>query len=101
MLRRPIEFTQYACKDYQDLLDLRGINCSMSRRGNCWDNAVVESFFATLKLELVYRCVFRTRAEARMAIFEYIEAFYNRKRIHSYLGYLSPADFEKAMEHAA
>ncbi len=93
--------SQYACKDYQALLDLRGITCSMSRRGNCWDNAVVESFFATLKLELVYLCVFKTRAEARMAIFEYIEAFYNRKRRHSYLGYLSPADFEKAMGHAA
>ena len=93
--------SQYACKDYQDLLALRGVTCSMSRRGNCWDNAVVESFFATLKLELVYLCVFNTRAEARMAIFEYVEAFYNRKRRHSYLGYLSPADFEKAMEHAA
>jgi transposase InsO family protein len=93
--------SQYACKDYQDLLDLRGITCSMSRRGNCWDNAVAESFFATLKLELVYLCVFRTRAEARMEIFDYIEAFYNRKRRHSYLGYLSPADFEKATEHAA
>ncbi len=64
--------SQYACKDYQDLLDLRGITCSMSRRGNCWDNAVVESFFATLKLGLVYLCVFKTRTEARMAIFEYI-----------------------------
>jgi len=89
--------SQYACKGYQDLLALRGITCSMSRRGNCWDNAVVESFFATLKLELVYLSVFTTRAEARAAIFEYIEAFYNRKRRHSYLGYLSPADFEKAM----
>jgi len=93
--------SQYACKDYQDLLDLRGITCSMSRRGNCWDNAVVESFFATLKLELVYLCVFRTRAEARIEIFKYIETFYNRMRRHSYLGYLSPADFEKAMEPAA
>jgi transposase InsO family protein len=93
--------SQYACKDYQDLLDLRGITCSMSRRGNCWDNAVVESFFATLKLELVYLCVFSTRSEARTEIFEYIETFYNRKRRHSYLGYLSPADFEKAMELAA
>jgi putative transposase len=93
--------SQYACKDYQDLLDLRGITCSMSRRGNCWDNAVVESFFATLKLELVYLCAFRTRTEARMAIFEYIEAFYNRKRRHSYLGYRSPADFEHAMTPAA
>jgi putative transposase len=64
-------------------------------------NAVVESFFATLKLELVYLCVFSTRSEARTEIFEYIETFYNRKRRHSYLGYLSPADFEKAMELAA
>ncbi len=93
--------SQYACKGYQELLDLRGITCSMSRRGNCWDNAVVESFFSTLKLELVYLCVFRTRAEARAAIFEYVEAFYNRKRRHSYLGYLSPIDFENAMCYAA
>ncbi len=93
--------SQYACKDYQDLLEMRGITCSMSRRGNCWDNAVVESFFATLKLELVYLCVFKTRAEARAAIFEYIEAFYNRKRRHSYLGYLSPVDFEATMGDAA
>jgi transposase InsO family protein len=93
--------SQYACKDYQDLLNMRGITCSMSRRGDCWDNAVVESFFATLKLELVYLCVFKTRAEARAAIFEYIESFYNRTRRHSFLGYLSPADFEEAMGHAA
>jgi len=93
--------SQYACKGYQELLDLRGITCSMSRRGDCWDNAVAESFFATLKLELVYLCVFRTRAEARAAIFDYIEAFYNRKRRHSYLGYLSPIDFENAMGYAA
>ncbi len=100
-LRRSLESAQYACKGYQELLDLRGITCSMSRRGNCWDNAVVESFFSTLKLELVYLCVFRTRAEARAAIFEYVEAFYNRKRRHSYLGYLSPIDFENAMGYAA
>jgi transposase InsO family protein len=93
--------SQYACKAYQELLDLRGIICSMSRRGDCWDNAVVESFFSTLKLELVYLCVFKTRAEARAAIFEYIEAFYNRKRRHSSLGYLSPVDFEETMEYAA
>ncbi len=93
--------SQYACKGYQELLDLRGITCSMSRRGNCWDNAVVESFFSTLKLELVYLCVFRTRVEARAAIFEYIEAFYNRKRIHSHLGYLNPIDFENEMGCAA
>jgi putative transposase len=93
--------SQYACKTYQDLLDLRGITCSMSRRGDCWDNAVVESFFSTLKLELVYLRVFRTRAEARAAIFEYIEVFYNRLRRHSFLGYVSPEAFEQLAEEAA
>jgi putative transposase len=68
----------------------------MSRKGNCWDNAVAESFFSTLKLELVYRTSFATRQEARAAIFEYIEVFYNRLRRHSTLGYLSPVDYERA-----
>jgi transposase InsO family protein len=93
--------SQYACKAYQELLDLRGITCSMSRRGNCWDNAVVESFFSTLKLELVYLCVFKTRVEARAAIFEYIEVFYNRLRRHSSLDYVSPEAFERTAEDAA
>ena len=66
----------------------------MSRRGNCWDNAPVESFFATLKTELVYHRRYRTRAEARSEIFEYVEAWYNRKRLHSSLGYLSPVEYE-------
>ena len=66
----------------------------MSRRGNCWDNAVVESFFATLKVKLVYESVFVTREQARTEIFEYIELFYNRWRRHSYLGYVSPVDDE-------
>jgi putative transposase len=66
----------------------------MSRRANCWDNAVAESFFATLKRELAYRTKWRTRAEAKSEVFEYIEVFYNRKRRHSALGYLSPVDFE-------
>lgn len=87
--------TQYTSGDFQKVLDARGIACSMSRRGNCWDNAVVESFFATLKLELIFRRTFRTRAEARRAIFHYIEVFYNRQRRHSYLGYLSPVAFEE------
>ena len=73
----------------------------MSRRGDCWDNAVAESFFATLKLELIHRQSFRTREEARLAIFEYIEVFYNLKRRHSYLGYMSPAEFERVVEIAA
>ena len=66
----------------------------MSRKGNCWDNAVAESFFATLKTELVYTRRFATRAEAREAIFEYIEVFYNRRRRHSSIGYVSPVEFE-------
>jgi putative transposase len=74
----------------------RGIECSMSRKGNCWDNAVVESFFSSLKQELVYRTDFATRQQARSALFEYIEVFYNRQRRHSTLGYVSPVDFENA-----
>jgi len=85
---------QYASADYQRALRQRGLVCSMSRKGDCWDNAVAESFFATLKIELVHRTRFTTRAQARAAVFEYIEAFYNRRRRHSTLGYVSPIDFE-------
>ena len=67
----------------------------MSRKGDCWDNAVAESFFHTLKVELIHGKTYNTRQEAKMAIFEYMEEFYNRQRRHSYLGYLSPVDFEK------
>jgi putative transposase len=87
--------SQYASQDYQDMLCHYGMEISMSRKGDCWDNAVVESFFATLKRELIYRRKFRTLEEARRAIFEYIEVFYNRERLHSSLGYMSPADYEK------
>ena len=66
----------------------------MSRKGNCYDNAYIESFFGTLKRELIHGCRFRTRAEARQAIFEYIEIFYNRIRLHSALNYMSPVEFE-------
>jgi len=86
--------SQYASADYQRVLKDWGIVCSMSRKGDCWDNAVAESFFATLKLELVYDGVFATRAQATSAIFEYIEIFYNRERFHSSLGYLTPAGYE-------
>jgi putative transposase len=86
--------SQYASADYQRALgDLRFV-CSMSRKGNCWDNAVAESFFATLKTELIYRRRFATRAQAREAIFDFIETFYNPKRRHSTLGYVSPMEFE-------
>lgn len=86
--------SQYASGDYQDALKERGVVCSMSRKGNCWDNAVAESFFATLKTELIYPRRFATRREAKEAIFDYVEVFYNRRRRHSTLGYLSPVDFE-------
>jgi putative transposase len=88
---------QYACGDYQDLLKAHGCACSMSRRGNCYDNAVMESFWGTLKTELVYHEQYATRDEARLSIFEYIEVFYNRVRRHSSLGYVSPEAFEAAL----
>ena len=91
---------QYASGDYRDLLHSNGIVCSMSRRANCWDNAVAESFFSTLKTELVGGRVYLTRKEAKLAVFEYIECFYNRKRLHSSIGYRSPADYEATMAAA-
>ena len=86
---------QYASWDYQRTMRELGIICSMSRKGNCWDNAVVESFFSTLKTELVYQTSFATCDHARGMLFDYIETFYNSKRRHSSLGYLSPAEFER------
>jgi putative transposase len=87
--------SQYTAVAYQRQLVVHGIQCSMSRPGNCWDNAVVESFFATLKTELIHRRRFQTRQEAPSAIFTYIEGFYNRRRRHSTLGYRSPMEFEQ------
>jgi putative transposase len=87
--------SQYASEHYQRLLAGHGITCSMSRRANCWDNAPMESFFGSLKKELVHGADFATRAEARAAIVEYIEVFYNTKRRHSALGYVSPAEYEQ------
>ena len=86
---------QYASNEFQALLKNHEIRCSMSRKGDCWDNAIAESFFHTLKVELIHGEIYNTLQEVRMAIFEYIEVFYNRQRRHSYLGYLSPIDFEK------
>jgi len=88
--------SQYASDHYQRLLGRHGIACSMSRVAQCWDNAPVESFFATLKKELVHHEKYTTRQEARASIFDYIEAFYNRVRRHSSLGFLSPGDFERS-----
>ena len=93
--------SQYASLDYQALLTARDIRCSMSRRGDCWDNAVVESFFATLKRELVHRERWTTRAEATRALAEYIDGWYNRARRHSALGYLSPLEYEEQLLRAA
>ncbi|NJL16238.1 MAG: transposase [Nitrospira sp.] len=86
--------SQYAATPYQQLLTTHGITASMSRTGNCWDNACVESFFGTLKRELVYHRQSATRNEATQDIFEYVEVFYNRKRRHSTLGYQSPFEYE-------
>jgi transposase InsO family protein len=86
--------SQYAATSYQRVLDEYGLIPSMSRKGNCWDNACVKSFFGTLKRELVYQRRYVPREEARQEIFEYIEVFYNRQRRHSTLGYHSPAEYE-------
>jgi transposase InsO family protein len=98
VLRRPLESAQYASGPYRAVLERHGIQQSMSRRGNCLDNAPMESFFASLKTERVHEAQFRTRAEARAAVFEYIEVFYNRQRLHSALGYRTPAEARASME---
>jgi len=87
--------SQYASDHYQRLLGKHGITRSMSGVAQCWDNAPVESLFASLKRELVHHERYTTREVAKASIFEYIEAFYNRVRLHSSLGYLSPEDFER------
>lgn len=87
--------SQYASEKYRTLLDESGIVCSMSGKGCCYDNAVVESFFATLKKELVYQTAWPDHETASLAISEYIQAFYNRKRLHSTLGYVSPVEYEE------
>lgn len=86
---------QYASNAFRDLLATHAFKRSMSCKGDCWDNAVAESFLATLKVEAVHGVTFRTPAEAKQAISEYIESFYNAWRKHSYLGYVSPIEFEQ------
>jgi putative transposase len=97
VLRRPVESAQYTSEDFQKLLESHGIVCSMSRRGNCWDNAAMESFFSTLKTERLSRKIYRTRDDLRADVFDYIERFYNPKRMHSTIGYLSPMQFENLL----
>jgi transposase InsO family protein len=91
---------QYTSEEFASLCEAHGIAQSMSRPGNAWDNAVAESFFASLKNELIYRGIWSTRAEARRAVFEYIEVFFNRQRRHSALNYLSPAAYEVTRQSA-
>ena len=93
--------SQYASGRFQAMLKDQGYICSMSRKGNCWDNAPAESFFHTLKTELIHHCRFETREEAKQQIFEYIEVFYNRQRKHSTLGYRTPSEFDQMHRKAA
>jgi transposase InsO family protein len=88
---------QYACSAYRQLLEEQGLVASMSRRGDCYDNALMESFWGSLKTEWTYHQVYPTRADARRSIFEYLEVFYNRQRRHSAIGYMSPAQFEASL----
>jgi len=92
--------SQYVSEQFQRLLADAGVSCSMSRAGNVWDNSAMESFFSSLKTERVRRKVYRTRDEARADVFDYIERFYNPKRRHSMIGYVSPAEFERMAELA-
>jgi len=87
--------SQYASGEFRKLLEQHGVRASMGSKGDCYDNAITESFFHTLKTELIYFENYQTREEARLSIFEYIEVFYNRKRRHSAIGYKTPVDFEK------
>lgn len=96
LLHHSDQGSQYTAEDFQRLLADQGISCSMSRKGNCWDNAAMEAFFSTLKLERTNRTRYRTRDEARADVFDYIERFYNPRRRHSTLGQVSPDQFERA-----
>jgi len=95
MLHHSDRGAQYASNEYRELLTKNDVLASMSRKGNCWDNAVAESFFKTLKIESSDLRIYKTRDEAQSSIFDYIEVFYNRRRKHSTLGFRSPVDFER------
>jgi putative transposase len=100
LLHHSDQHSQYTSEDFQRLLADHGITCSMSRRGDCWDNAAMERFFSTLKIERVFRRRYRTRDEAKADLFDYIERFYNPRRRHSTLGGISPMEFEKRAQSA-
>jgi transposase InsO family protein len=91
----PFSLVDYVSKAYQNLLKKHGITASMSRKGNCYDNACMEPFFRTLKTKLIYFYVYKSRQEAKSSIFEYVEIFYNNERLHSSLGYRSPNEYSK------
>lgn len=95
LLHHSDQGSQYTSEQFQRLMQDNGVTCSMSRSGNCWDNAAMESFFSSLKIERVRRKVYRSRDQARADVFDYIERFYNPTRRHSTLGYVSPIDFER------
>ena len=99
-MRRPLEPGQYTSARFRQLLAAHGIRQSLSRPRQVWDNAVVEAFYSTLKVELVHRYVWATRAQARQAIFDFIEVFYNRQRLHSTLAYRTPAEYEACLPGA-
>jgi putative transposase len=94
-LRRPLESAQYTSEPFQRLMADHGVTCSMSRSGNVWDNAAMESFFSSLKTERTARKTYRTRDAARADVFDYIERFHNARRRHSTIGYNSPMEFER------
>ena len=96
VLHPPVESKQYGSDDWRRFCLANNLEPSMSRRGNCWDNAVAESFFSSLKKERIRKRIYKTRELARADIFDYIEIFYNRTRRHSYLGQVSPEAFERA-----
>jgi putative transposase len=85
---------QYACQEFREQLKGLPVRRRMSRKGNCWDNAVAESFYKKMKTEMVYHTIFKTRTQAKLAVFEYLEVWYNRERKHSTLGYLTPCQYE-------
>ena len=101
VLLRPLEPEQYTSTEFAALLEAHKITQSFSRPGQCWDNAVAESWFASLKEECIHRQSWPTRAQVRRAVFDYIEVFYNRQRLHSSLGYLTPAEYEQIHQPTA